>query len=130
MPKLVVQGALLRCSQGTAPSSLAVVPHGVQAASTAAATVADYAPGANILPFGMCNSTLNPQVQMLIMAAAGKHTPAPCQPLIAAGWSPGGTRVKIRQLAALSDDSTCQCSWNGKVEITSPGPPGMKVGEK
>ena len=130
MPQQVVQGALLRCSQGVAPSTLNVIPKGVVAGATPTATVTDFAPGANIAPFGMCNSKSNPQVISLTAANMGVHTPAPCQPVIAGPWTPGATRVRIRGIAALSKNSTCQCAWNGKIEITAPGPPGLKVAVK
>ena len=127
MPSQTVQGALLRCSQGTAPSTMNVVSKGVNTTATAAATVTDFAPTANLSPFGMCNSKSNPQVQSLTAANQGVHTPAPCQPLVTGPWTPGSIRVRIRGVAALSDNSTCQCAWNGKIEVTAPGPPGTKV---
>ncbi len=130
MPQQVVNGALLRCSQGLAPSSLVVIPKGVSASTTASATIMDIAPMTNIAPFGMCNSSANPQVIANTAAASGVHTPAPCQPAIAGPWTPGSTRVKVRGLAALTDASTCQCAWNGTVEITAAGPGGMKVAEQ
>ncbi|MEO0948583.1 MAG: DUF4280 domain-containing protein, partial [Cyanobacteria bacterium J06641_5] len=80
----VVAGAMLQCSFGAAPSSLIVVPKGppVMAGGPLAATIMDYAPLVNILPFGMCSSLANPSVASATAAALGVLTPMPCVPVI------------------------------------------------
>ena len=122
MPKLVVQGALLRCSQGIAPTTLSVT-HGFAFAGSGAlaATVADHAPMANVSAFGMCRSTANPQVASATAAALGVLTPQPCVPVIGAPWSPGATLVGLDGVRALSNDSSCQCQWAGTITIEDPG---------
>lgn len=122
MAKLVVNGASLKCSQGLAPSTLVVLPtEKIDAGEQPAGTVQDYKPMVNVPPFGMCNSTSNPQVISATAAAQGVHTPMPCVPMISAAWSPGSTIVEINGKKALTADSKCNCQWNGSIEITKPG---------
>jgi hypothetical protein len=123
MPKLVVQGASLSCSMGNAPSSLSVLPVNMVSgpSSMAAATVQDFTPMVNVMPFGMCMSPSNPQVAAATAAALGVLTPQPCIPMTAAPWTPGSNTVTVAGLAALNDSSTCQCTWGGAVSITDAG---------
>lgn len=122
MPKLVVNGASLKCSEGLAPSSLTVLPTiGSNADEKPAATVMDNIPMTNVAPFGMCKTQANPQVASATAAAQGVLTPMPCVPVIAAPWSPGSTIVTIDGKKALTSDSTCNCNWTGSIEITEPG---------
>jgi hypothetical protein len=74
----------------------------------------DHIPMTNVAPFGMCQSVSNPQV-------AAAQSPQPCIPVLPAPWSPGASVVTIQGLKALSDDSTCNCTWAGTVSITNPG---------
>ncbi|MCC6527895.1 MAG: DUF4280 domain-containing protein [Polyangiaceae bacterium] len=122
MPKLVVNGAKLKCSQGAAPGTLTVLPaNGTDADETPAATVEDYVPMTNVGAFGMCQSQANPAVAAATAAAAGVLTPQPCVPVTTSAWSPGSSVVTIQGMKALTDDSTCNCTWNGTIEITEPG---------
>ncbi|MFO0611353.1 MAG: DUF4280 domain-containing protein [Polyangiaceae bacterium] len=119
--KLVVHGAMLKCSQGTTPVALAVLPlKKIDADNQPGATVEDYKPTVNIKPFGMCNSTSNPAVISATAAAQGVHTPMPCVPVIASAWSPGSSIVTFHGEKALTEDSKCNCNWNGSIEITTP----------
>ncbi len=116
MPKQVVNGATLKCSQGTSPSSLTVLPTNLTDADDQhAATIMDHIPMTNVAPFGMCQSAANPQV------AAAQGAPQPCIPVLPAPWSPGASVVTIQGLKALSDNSTCSCTWAGTVSISNPG---------
>ena len=122
MPKLVVHGAKLNCSQGMAPSSLTILPVGPAVADEQpAATVADMKPMLNIAPFGMCQTQANPEVAAATAAAMGALTPMPCVPVISAPWSPGAAVAAIDGVKVLTDDSTCSCAWTGSVSITDPG---------
>ena len=122
MPKLVSYGATLKCSEGTAPSTLTVATtHGTDAREQSAATVMDFQPNGNIAPFGMCKALANPQVASATTAAQGVLTPMPCVPVIAAPWSPGAGIVTIREQKALTRDSTCKCAWGGVIEVVEPG---------
>jgi len=85
MAKLVVSGAMLKCSEGLAPSSLTVLPLGPTSADDRpTATVMDNMPMVNIAPFGMCKTQANPQVAAATSAAMGVLTPMPCVPVIPA----------------------------------------------
>ncbi len=77
MPQQVVMGASLQCVPfGAKPSSLLVIPKGlpVMVNGMLAATIMDFAPVANILPFGMCTSLTNPMVAAATTAALGVLT--------------------------------------------------------
>lgn len=118
MSELVTQGAMLQCSMGTSPSSLQVTPEKrVNSKSQPAATVVDCVANKNIMPFGMCQSLNNPQVQAATTAAAGSLTPQPCIPAIVGNWTPGSPKVKIGGQAALTAQSQCRCSWGGVITI-------------
>lgn len=116
MPKQVTATATLRCTQGLTPSLLMVLPTGrTFSEKRPNATVMDFVPLKNILPFGLCNSPTNPAV----IAAGG--VPAPCQPVVTAPWTPGGITVNIGGQTALDDRSQCLCAWAGTISITQPG---------
>ena len=120
--KLVVDGAKLKCDQGTSPGSLTVMPPKVaDADEVKAATVDHYLPMVNISAFGMCQTQANPQVAAATAAAQGVLTPQPCIPVTTSAWSPGSSIVTIDDQKALTDDSTCSCQWTGSVSITSAG---------
>jgi hypothetical protein len=121
MPKLVVHGATLRCSQGTATASL-IVPPADQTLDQghASATIADFLPIVNVPPFGLCNSPSNPQVASATAAAQGVLTPQPCVPAISGPWSPGASQVDQVAKPLLTSNSTCQCTWAGIVSIELP----------
>jgi hypothetical protein len=122
MAKLVILGAMLKCSQGMAPSTLTVLPTLLtDTDEKPTATVMDFKPMVNIAPFGMCKTQANPQVAAATAAAGGVLTPQPCIPVIVAPWSPGSSVMTISEQAALTDDSKCSCTWTGSIEITSPG---------
>jgi Domain of unknown function (DUF4280) len=118
----VAATAQLMCSFGVAPSALTVVPKGkpVQAGGQMAATIQDFAPNVNILPFGMCTTLSNPQVAAATSAALGVLTPQPCIP-VTTPWKPGSPTVQINGAPALTNSCTCQCSWGGVITISSPG---------
>jgi Domain of unknown function (DUF4280) len=119
----VVMGATMTCSFGLAPSSLIVIPKGPPVSATAplAATIMDYAPIANIPPFGMCTSPLNPTVIAATAAALGVPTPMPCIPVTPAPWITGSPTVLINNVPALNATSKCMCMWGGVIQIVYPG---------
>lgn len=122
MSKLVVHGAVLRCSQGMAPAFLSVLStRRTTGEDKSVATILDHAPGVNIGPFGMCRSAMNPTVASATAAAGGTLTPQPCLPATSAPWSPGELRISVGSVALLDTDSTCRCVWGGTVSIVSPG---------
>ena len=76
------------CSFGLAPSTLSVVAPRPVVEGRPVATITDVAPGANIAPFGMCQSLANPMVAAATAAALGVLTPMPCVPVVPAPWIP------------------------------------------
>ena len=91
---------MLKCTFGMTPSSLMVtVPLRPMIQNKPKATIMDFAPLVNILPFGMCQSLSNPMVASATSAAMGVLTPMPCIPVIVAPWAPGGK--------AAASPSTC-----------------------
>jgi hypothetical protein len=128
MPKQVVNGAMLKCSFGMAPSSLVVLPTNMMnVGGVPAANIMDFKPMVNIMPFGMCSSIANPTVASATSAALGVLTPMPCIPNTSAPWTPGSPMVKIANMPALNDTSRCFCKWIGVISITSPGQTAMNI---
>lgn len=116
MGQLVVMGAMLQCSFGLAPSTLIITPENrVLAGNLPAATIMDFVPFKNILPFGMCSSPANPTV----IAALG--APMPCVPVIPAPWFPGVPTTMIGNKPALNNNCKCMCTWGGLISINNPG---------
>ena len=86
-----VSGAMIMCRFGLAPSTLSVVAPRPIVEGRPVATIADVAPGANIAPFGMCQSLANPMVAAATAAALGVLTPMPCVPVGARAVDADGT---------------------------------------
>ena len=121
MAQFVVMGASLRCTFGLAPSTLTVIRPTVLIGGKPAATIMDYAPMANIMPFGMCTTQSNPTVAAATAAALGTPTPAPCIPATVAPWIPGNPKVLIQNQPALMSTCTCLCTWGGQISVTFAG---------
>jgi hypothetical protein len=118
----VCMGAMLQCSLGLAPSSLAVLP--VNRTSTGQvpnANIMDHVPMVNIMPFGMCASLANPTVAAATSAAMGVLTPMPCIPNTPAPWIPNALTVILGNSPALDNLSTLMCTWGGLIQIADPG---------
>ena len=81
----VVQGAMLTCSFGMAPSTLNVLPDkAALVESRPVATIMDNKPFVNIAPFGVCMSLANPITAAQTAAALGVLTPGACIPVLPA----------------------------------------------
>lgn len=118
----VCHGALLQCSFGAAPSSLAVLPTSlVMSAGLPAANILDNKPMLNVMPFGMCSSLANPTVAAATAAALGVLTPMPCIPMTLASWVPGVPTVMVGNVPALNCSSKLMCNWAGVIQVVSPG---------
>ena len=74
MAQAVASGATIQCSFGAAPGSLMVLPTNCVMTSAPTATIMDFAPMTNVLPFGMCSSPANPTVAAATAAAMGVLT--------------------------------------------------------
>ncbi|MEM9692990.1 MAG: DUF4280 domain-containing protein [Myxococcota bacterium] len=113
MATLVGAKAAMRCSEGSAPSNLALSERNLENQDTLA-TVDDHQPTINIPPFGLCKSMANPSVAAATSAAQGVLTPQPCVPHTTTPWSPGAQFVRLRvggkAVTALTNGSTCNCA--------------------
>jgi len=116
----VCGGASLSCTFGMAPSVLNVLPTNRVMSSMPVATIMDYQPMMNVMPFGMCNNLSNPAVAAAT-SAAGTLTPVPCVPVITAPWTPGTPKVMIGSYPALNQDCKLMCMYGGLIEIKNPG---------
>ena len=122
MPLAVVNGATLMCSFGVAPSTLVVPPaNGAYAHNQPVANILDHKPMANVQPFGMCISMMNPQVSAATAAASGVLTPQPCIPQTITPWVPGVPNVLLGYSPIIDNLCTCNCLWAGVVSIVNPG---------
>lgn len=118
----VCNGAMCACSFGMAPSALVVTPEKrVMLGGMPMATIMDFTPMKNIMPFGMCSSPANPQVAAATAAALGVLTPMPCLPVIPALWMPGSPTVLVGNMMALNHTSKLMCAYGGVIQITMPG---------
>lgn len=122
MPLQVVNGAMLQCAFGLAPSSLVVLPvNMVLSGNQPAANIQDHKPMVNIMPFGMCTTLSNPQVAAATTAAQGVLTPQPCMPMTQTPWMPGVPTLLIANQPAVDNTCMCMCLWGGMITVTSPG---------
>ena len=110
------------CSFGMAPSTLVVLPiNRVITSNQPAATIMDYIPMVNIMPFGMCMSPANPMVAAATAAALGVLTPMPCIPNTPAPWVPGAPTVLLGNQPTLDNVSQLMCVWGGVITFSYPG---------
>lgn len=119
MPKIVVRGATLRCSQGSSTGSLSLARTPMTADDAVIATVDDHVPMTNIPAFGTCGSMANPQVSAATSAAQGVLQRMPCIPVTNGAWSPGAGIGEVDGVKMLTENSTCRCNWNGTVSVTN-----------
>jgi hypothetical protein len=121
MGQQVCAGAMLACSFGAAPGTLAVLPANNVTTGAADATIMDSKPVVNIAPFGVCLSLSNPTVAAATAAALGVLVPMPCMPVTPAPWAPGSPTVLIGGMPALNNASRLMCAYGGVIQITMPG---------
>lgn len=118
----VCMGAQIKCSFGSAPAQLIVLPLSrVFTSNMPAANIMDHVPMINILPFATCTSLANPTVATATAAAFGVLTPMPCIPVTPAPWTPGDPTVMIGNQPCVSNSSTCMCLWGGVISVVNPG---------
>ncbi|WP_035375460.1 DUF4280 domain-containing protein [Pseudoduganella violaceinigra] len=117
----VCAGAVMQCSFGAAPATLAVLPANGVLTGTPAGTIMDFAPIVNIPPFGVCSSPSNPTVAAATAAALGVLTPMPCIPATVAPWLTGAPTVLIGNMPSLNDSSKLTCMWGGMIQFSFAG---------
>lgn len=120
MKPLVSQGTILKCSFGSVPTPLMVLPDKRVKVMFPAATKKDCVPLVNVLPFGMCSNPANPMVAAATAAAFGVLTPVPCMPCIAGTWSGTCKKVKIKGEEAVKADSGLKCAFGGSIQVAVP----------
>lgn len=118
MAVCVCMGASMMCTFGTTPSTLTVDSQQTTLTGTPVATIMDNKPMANILPFGMCNSVVNPATKR---PPPVLFSPAPCVPNIAGPWVPGSATVLVGGKPALNNTCKLMCVWGGVIQIINPG---------
>lgn len=118
---VVITGAMLRCSMGSAPGSFTGGCTRVFVTGKPAGTVMDTAMGAHIAPFALCTSLANPAVAAATAAAFGVLTPMPCTPSATGPWSPGAAHVTLEGQPALLQTDTATCAFGGTVSVSDPG---------
>ena len=120
MGLLVCGGTQIQCSFGAAPSVLNITPENKVMSSAPVACITDNVVMKNIMPFGMCSSLSNPQVEAATIAASGVLTPQPCIPVIMGPWAPPVAQVLIGTTPAISMESQLICSYGGIIKLISP----------
>lgn len=123
MGALVVKGASLGCTFGTAPGTLKGTAQSmVMAEGKPAASIQDIGPNVQITGFGMCQSLLNPQVAAATAAAMGVLTPQPCMPVPAGTWIPVKPGILVANVPCLCSDSQLLCTCGmGMISVKVPG---------
>jgi hypothetical protein len=100
-----VDGAILLCNAGSAPSRLtATLSPTMQVNNLAVATIFDNLPGVNIKPFGVC-----------------KILGGPCIPVTPVPWQPGEVSIVPSRVPILSSNSILGCAVGGMIQIIDPG---------
>ena len=118
---LVTGSAVLKCTFGTAPSSLMVLPVNHVLVNMPAANIMDHIPLLNILPFGTCTSVANPMVAAAMAIPPFTLSPMPCIPMTMSPWVVGKPTILIGNMPALSNDSKLMCMWGGCIAIDFAG---------
>lgn len=119
---LVANTATIQCSFGAAPGTLMITPdNAVLSGVMPLATIMDYVPMKNIMPFGVCSSMANPQVASATAAALGVLTPMPCVPNTVAPWVPPIPTVIIKTFPVFDNTAKCMCAWGGVIQVVNPG---------
>ena len=123
MPKFLATGAMLQCSMGAAPSvfTSTQLPGSPETlGSLPAATIMEFVPMMNIMPFAVCQSPANPMVAAATAAAMGVLTPMPCIPNVVAPWAPPSECVTLTGIPLATAQSTCMCAFGGTISVQTP----------
>lgn len=123
MPELLTTGCPLSCSFGLTPSVFVATEmpgKPVVNEAFAAATIVEIVPIANVPPFGMCSSEMNPEVIAATAAALGALTPMPCVPVIVDPWAPPSILLTADGLPLATVESRCLCAWGGMISAVAP----------
>lgn len=122
----VCSGAVMRCTMGTSPANLTVLPvRTVNLTGPPMANISDHKSMVNLAPFGLCRSLAFPPTAAATAAAHGHLTPMPCMHNTPAPWMGGKMDYLIKGQPALLKSCKCQCMWGGTISLVTDG----QVGE-
>lgn len=127
MKPVIIQGTLLKCGFGNAPSPIMVLPDKKVNSMLPVAVKSDHIPILNILPFGMCSNPANPMVAAATAAAMGVLTPMPCIPCTVQDWTGASAKVKVGGKEAVSMDSKLNCLYGGSIQAVAPVQPTVLI---
>jgi hypothetical protein len=115
---IVVEGAALVCTEGSAPATLTVTGNTIEKiGGLLVATVDDSVGIFNIPTFGTCT----------ILTNAAEGEPCPCLPAPQGDWAPGATTHTIGGIAVLTASATVKCSTGGTISINDPAQTAVKA---
>ena len=122
MPKCVCMGAKLKCSFGSGPKSMIVLPVGKTLTSMVkpVASSMDFVPFLNIPAFGNCTSPINP-MNWKMAGPVPVFIPSSCIPIPIKPWDPAAKKTKIGGNPAMLETSKTMCAWLGSIEVDDPG---------
>lgn len=124
----VCSGAMMKCTMGTAPAKLTVLPtRTVYLAGQPQANISDHQSMVNLAPFGLCRSLGFPPTASATAAAHGHLTPMPCMHNTPAPWMGGKMDYLIKGQPALLKSCKCQCMWGGTISLVTDGQVGEGV---
>lgn len=122
MATYVCSTAQMKCSMGSSPAALTVLPiRTVFLTGKPKANISDHTPMVNIAPFGLCRSLANPTVAAATAANLGRLQPMPCIPNTPAPWIGGKMDVLEKGQPALLDTCKLQCVWAGTISFINNG---------
>lgn len=118
----VCSGATMKCSMGTSPAKLTVLPsRTVFLTGQPMANISDHLTKVNLAPFGLCRSLGFPATAAATAAHHGHLTPRPCIHNTPFPWMGGKNDYIVKGDPALLKSSTCSCLWGGTISIIDDG---------
>lgn len=124
----VCSGAMMKCTMGTAPAKLTVLPvRTVNLTGPPMANISDHKSMVNLAPFGLCRSLAFPPTAAATAAEHGHLTPMPCMHNTPAPWMGGKMDYLIKGQPALLKSCKCQCMWGGTISLVTDGQVGEGV---
>lgn len=122
MPKCVCMGAKLKCSFGSGPKDMMVLPIGMamNATTKPIATSLDCIPMLNIPAFGNCNSQAN-LMNWKMAGAVPVFVPSSCIPIPVMPSDPDAKKLKIGGNPAMLESSKTMYAWAGSITVDKPG---------
>ena len=118
----VCSGAIMKCTMGTAPAKLTVLPtRTIFLAGQPQANISDHQTMVNLAPFGLCRSLAFPPTAAATAAALGTLTPTPCMHNTPAPWFVGKMDTLLQGQPALLKSCKCQCMWGGTISLVTDG---------